>query len=170
LILLDFTSYRLILATILMAQFIRAYQHRLNKEEFATAMDDLDDNEIEALCIELAKQGHRVKGILTELRRIIGSKRVDRRDIIKEERSALRHWRKEQKEERKQQRQQQLAQQRAGMKPEALANLQNSIASLAEQTKEERRQQDKLAVVQRKQDMAGKLRNRVNGSGDADRC
>ena len=126
-------------------------------------MDDLDDNEIEALCIELAKQGHRVKGIVTELRRIIGSKRVDRRDIIKEERTALRQRRRALAEEHAQQRAQKLEEQRAGINASALANLQNSIASLAEQTKEERQQEDKLAATQRKQEMAAKLRNRLNG-------
>jgi len=50
---------------------------------------------------------------------------------------------------------------RAGMNSEALANLQNKIAK---QTKEERQQEERNAVAQRKRYMAAVLRNRLNGS------
>jgi hypothetical protein len=108
-------------------------------------------------------------------------KRADLKELLKEKgEDAFDRWyfqehgedmaRIKQKEEKRQQRravfeerQQQVEERRAGMSPQALANLQNRIATLAEQTKEERRQEDKLAVAQRKQDMAAKLRNRLNG-------
>jgi|SRR6516165_2058422 len=71
----------------------------------------------------------------------------------------------EQRQERRaafEERQQQVEERRAGMNSEALLNLQNRIATLGEQTKEERAQEERLAVAQRKE----ALRNRVNGSGD----
>jgi hypothetical protein len=57
-------------------------------------------------------------------------------------------------------RQREVEERRAGMNAGALANLQDRIATLNEQTKEERKQADVQAVVERK---AG-LRNRLNGS------
>ena len=123
--------------------------------------EDLDDNEIDALCIELAKQGHRVKGIVTELRRVIGSKRPAQRSVAKEYRTRMRQQRKALAEELAQQRAEQLAQQRAGINAEALTNLQERIAALNEQTREEQHKEHRLVMAE----LRDRLGSKANGSG-----
>jgi hypothetical protein len=117
----------------------------------------------------------------------LNRKRADLKELLKEMgEDAFERWyfqehgedmaRIKQKEEKRQERraafeerQQQVEERRAGMNSEALTNLQNRIATLAEQTKEERQHEDRLAVVLRKQDMAALLDrlSKANGSGDA---
>jgi hypothetical protein len=125
----------------------------------------------------LLREDAEVKSQIDRLNR----KRADLKELLKEMgEDAFERWyfqehgedmaRIKHKEEKRQERRagfeerkRELEEKRAAMNSEALAKLQNRIATLAEQTKEERQQEEKMAVVQRKQDMAAKLRNRLNG-------
>jgi hypothetical protein len=117
--------------------------------------------------------------VKSQIERLI-EKRADLKALLKEiGEDAFERWyfqehgedmaRIKQKEEKRQERravfeerQQQVEERRASLNSEALLNLQNRIATLGEQTKEERHQEDRLAVAQRKE----ALRNRLNGNGD----
>jgi hypothetical protein len=108
-------------------------------------------------------------------------KRADLKELLKEMgEDAFDRWyfqehgedmaRIKQKEEKRQERraaleerQRQIEERRAGMNSEALTNLQNKIAALDEQTKEELHEERGREIAQRRE----ALGNRVNGSGDA---
>jgi hypothetical protein len=104
--------------------------------------------------------------IAAQLRRTIRDNRDERRTVIKEHRNAMRLQRRALAEEREQERKEQRTERLARLSPEALAKLKASIAELKESTKEELRQEAKLAQLKEKQERAAFRRWRTNGSGN----
>src|SRR5262249_50021508 len=127
---------------------------------FSQGEPDLTPHEFERLCAELAELDHKADvtdlrraQIAAQLRRTIRDNRDERRTVIKEHRTAMRLQRRAAAEEREQERKEQRAERLSRLSPEALVKLKASIAELKECTKEEIRQEARLAQRKAKEDM-----------------
>jgi hypothetical protein len=134
--------------------------------------EPLTPQEFERLCVELAdldrKTAHsnlRRRQIEEELRRTISNYREERgTNDIKEHRLRLRLQRKAAREEGERARKEQRTEMLSRLSPEAREKLKARIAELKEYTKDELRQEARLAQIKKKQDRAA-LRRWKNGNG-----
>jgi hypothetical protein len=122
--------------------------------------DQLSPHEFEALCLEEAKLRRKGVEVARRLRRAIKANREESQDLIREHRLALRQQRQEIVGEHQQGREQNREDRRARMDPGALAKMQEMIAGVREQTKEEIKQGEKIAIVERKEKAAA-MRGRI---------
>jgi sirohydrochlorin ferrochelatase len=131
----------------------------------------LSAEEIEELSVELAGLDRRAaitnfrrKEIKRTLRRALNNGHAEDRAFIKERRSILRQERKEAREEIEKNREEKRQDILNRMSPEARAFLQARIAGLKECTKEELREEARLAQIKKREDRAAVRRWKNGGA------
>jgi hypothetical protein len=122
--------------------------------------DELTPHEFEALCLEEAKLRRKGVEVARRLRRAIKASREESKDLIREHRVAAHQKRRAEIEKHQQEREQNREDRRARMSPEVLAKIQDRIAGVREQTKEEISRGEKIAIVERKEKAAA-MRGRI---------
>jgi hypothetical protein len=122
--------------------------------------DELSPHQFEALCLEEAKLRRKGVEVARRLRRAIKASREESRDLIKEHRVAAHQERRAEIEKHQQAREQNREDRRARMSPEVLAKMQDRIAGVREQTKEEIKQGERIEFVERKEKAAA-MRGRI---------
>ena len=142
-------------------------------DRFSRGEPDLTSQEFERLCNELADLDRKLE--LTDLRRqqieaqlrgTVNNHRHERRTVVKEYRRVQRLQRKAAREEGERDRKEKRTEILRRLNPEVRAKLQARIAELKEWTKEELREEARLAQIKKKQDRAASRRWKNGKSGD----